>query len=238
MSENPEFDHLLHCVPDVAAAAEAYTAAGLPAHVNPPYLGFQNAGWRLDERYLEILTIVDADEFATSPFGVSTISWQPTVDRLIADGGGALNFAINVTDVTATQERLLEQGVPCQLHTFTREGSPVSFQELILLDAPSWAPFFITYTPERVTLVKQYAAHLVDRGEHDLVAFVIETPDPQEAARWLGELTGLTPYDVKLPLPGGEVWFEEGPADRLTALVLTGQPSTHEILGLELRHVS
>ncbi|GAB3823489.1 VOC family protein [Kribbella italica] len=238
MPENPEFDHLLHCVPDVAAGAEAYTAAGLPAHVNPPYLGFQNAGWRLDERYLEILTIVDADEFATSPFGVSTISWQPTINQLIAAGGGALNFAINVTDVTATQERLLEQGVPCQLHTFTREGSPVSFQELILLDAPAWAPFFITYTPDRVTLVKQYAAHLVDRGAHDLTAFVIETPDPQEAARWLSELTELPVNDTKVELPGGAVWFEEGPADRLTALVLTDRPLTKQILGLELRGVS
>lgn len=39
MPENPELDHLLHCIPDVTAGADAYTAAGLPSHVNPPQLG-------------------------------------------------------------------------------------------------------------------------------------------------------------------------------------------------------
>lgn len=42
MSESPRFDHLLHCVPDVPRAVGDYTAAGLPAHVNPPHRGMRN----------------------------------------------------------------------------------------------------------------------------------------------------------------------------------------------------
>lgn len=45
----------------------AYTAAGFPAHTDPPYLGFQNGAWRLDARYVEILTVVDRGEEAVVP---------------------------------------------------------------------------------------------------------------------------------------------------------------------------
>ncbi|MFF1452175.1 VOC family protein [Streptomyces sp. NPDC058274] len=138
-SESPEFDHLLHCVPGVASAVAVCTAAGLPAHTNPPYLGFQNGAWRLDVRYVEILGIVDRDEVAGSPYGRAMTSWMPVVDDLVADGGGVLNFAVNVTDVAATTERLRREGHEVELVTFATEGSPVSFREAFLRDAPRWA---------------------------------------------------------------------------------------------------
>lgn len=128
-AESPEFDHLLHCVPGVESAVEAYTAAGLPGHTNPPYLGFQNGAWRLDVRYIEILTVVDRAEFAGSPYGRAMASSMPFVDDLLANGGGGLNFAIHVTDVAGTTERLRRDGHEVELVTFAREGSPVSFRE-------------------------------------------------------------------------------------------------------------
>ncbi|WP_205669238.1 VOC family protein [Amycolatopsis suaedae] len=69
------FDHLLHCVADVAAAVDDYTAAGLPAHTNEPFDGFQNGAWRPDERYVEILSVVDHAEFAGSAFGRAMTGW-------------------------------------------------------------------------------------------------------------------------------------------------------------------
>ncbi|MEU8700045.1 VOC family protein [Streptomyces sp. NPDC091387] len=237
-SESSEFDHLLHCVPDVGAATEAYAAAGLPAHANPPHMGFRNGAWRLDARYVEILTVEDRAEFADSPFGRAMAGWMPHVDALLAAGGGALNFAVHVTDVSATAERLRRAGHEVDLHVFAREGSPVSFTEAVLRDAPAWAPFFITYTPDRQTILDRYSVGRVARGPHDLAGFVIETPQPALSAAWLGELVGIPVDGARnvVPLPGGEVHFTPGPADALTALLLTeGDPPSVSVAGLDLR---
>ncbi|MFG2141071.1 VOC family protein [Streptomyces sp. NPDC048650] len=237
-SESPAFDHLLHCVPEVASAVAAYTAAGLPAHTNPPHLGFQNGAWRLDVRYIEILGIVDRAEFVGSPYGRAMTPLMPFVHDVLAGGGSALNFAIDVTDVAATTERLRRQGHEVELLTFAREGSPVSFREAFLTDAPRWAPFFITYTPDRQVLLDTYRGGGGNRGTHDLAGFVIETPHPSEAAAWLSRLTGIPTGtdDTVVPLPGGHVHFVAGPADRITTLLLTGgTPPTTDIKGLRIR---
>ncbi|CAM5579595.1 hypothetical protein SALBM135S_02689 [Streptomyces alboniger] len=236
-SEAPEFDHLLHCVPDVESATEAYTAAGLPAHANQPYLGFRNGAWRLDARYVEILTVVDRAEFTDSPFGRAMTPWMPHVDALLAAGGGAINFAVHVTDVNATTERLRRAGHTVDLHVFAREGSPVSFTEAVLRDAPAWAPFFITYTPDRQVILDRYAGR-ARAGLHDLAGFVIETPEPAAAAAWLGELLGIPADRTRnvVPLPGGEVHFTPGPADAITTLLLTeGDPPSTSVAGLRFR---
>ncbi|WP_216586774.1 VOC family protein [Streptomyces brasiliscabiei] len=239
--ESPEFDHLLHCVPEVESAVAAYASAGLPGHANPPYLGFRNGAWRLDVRYVEILTVVDRTEFARSPYGGAMAPLMPFVDELLAAGGGALNFAVHVTDVAATAERLRRDGHEVELLTFAREGSPVSFREAFLLDAPRWAPFFITYTPGRQVILDTYRGGGGNRGEHDLAGFVVETPDPAGAAAWLSRLTGVPaapgePGETVVPLPGGHVHFTSGPADRITELLLTGgTPPTTVIRGLGMR---
>ncbi|UNO40200.1 VOC family protein [Streptomyces sp. MST-110588] len=238
LAESPEFDHLLHCVPDVDTAASAYTAAGLPAHANPPYLGYRNGAWRLDTRYVELVSVVDRAEFEDSPYGVAMADWMPHIDTLVAEGGGALNFAVHVGDVGATTERLRRAGHRVELTTFAREGSPVSFREAILPDAPIWAPFFITYTPTPQVILEKYSAGRVARGPHDLAGFVIETPDPLASAAWLSELTGV-PLDTTgsvLLLPGCRVHFAAGPADRITTLLLKeGTPPTTTVHGLALR---
>lgn len=238
MTESPAFDHLLHVVTDVEATVAKYSAAGLPAHANEPFEGFHNGAWRLDARYIEILTIVDHEEFAPSAFGRSTVGWLPTIDRLMGEGGGALNFAVNVTDADVTANRLREQGHDVEVTTFSFDGSPISFREAILTDAPPWAPFFITYDPPRDELLTMLPAGRVNRGAHDLTGIVIETPRPDEAATWLGELTGV-PRDADtaaVPLPGATVHFVPGEADQITTLLLAeGNPPTTTVDGLALR---
>ncbi|MFD7662071.1 VOC family protein [Streptomyces sp. NPDC059788] len=239
-TEAPRFDHLLHCVPDVAAAVRDYTAAGLPAHTNPVHEGFQNGAWRLDDRYVEILTVVDRAAFAPSAFGRATAGWQPRVDALLAAGGGPLNFAVHVTDTAATTERLRRAGHAVDVHDFSFLEGRVTFQEVMLTGAgvPPWAPFFITVRADPALRREHEASGRVDRGAFDLAGFLVETPDPRGAAAWLGALTGI-PLDeggTVVPLEGGRVHFAAGPADRITTLLLSGdRPPRTEIAGLRVR---
>ncbi|OKI01041.1 hypothetical protein A6A06_19475 [Streptomyces sp. CB02923] len=238
-TEAPRFDHLLHCVPDVAAAVRDYTAAGLPAHTNPVHEGFQNGAWRLDDRYVEILTVVDRAVYAPSAFGRATAGWQPRIDALIAAGGGPLNFAVHVTDTAATAERLRRAGHGVDVHDFSFQEGRVTFREAMLTDAdaPPWAPFFITVRADPALLREHEASGRVDRGAFDLAGLLVETPDPHAAATWLSTLTGI-PVDAGgtvVPLEGGRVHFAAGPADRITALLLTGdRPPRTEIAGLRI----
>ncbi|MFD3914726.1 VOC family protein [Streptomyces sp. NPDC088147] len=239
-SEQPEFDHLVHCVPDVESAVRGYTEAGLPAHANPEYLGYRNGAWRLDSRYIELSSVVNRLVFLDSPYGRAMRGWQPRADELVARGGGALVFCVHVTDAGATAERLRARGHGVELLTFAREGSPVSFREAILTDGPPWAPFFVTYEPDRQTILAKYSAGRVNRGPHDLAGILVETPDPRASARWLGELLGIPPgaSPTVVPLPFGQVHFTEGPADAITALLLSGgDPPTTVIEGLAVRPV-
>ncbi|MFE3603288.1 VOC family protein [Streptomyces sp. NPDC059142] len=239
LSEQPEFDHLVHCVPDVESAARAYTRAGLPAHANRPHLGYRNGAWRLDTRYIELSSVVDRAVFHDSPYGRAMRGWQPRVDALVARGGGALNFCVHVRDVAATTDRLRARGHTVELLSFAPEGSPVSFREAILRDVPPWAPFFVTYTPDRHTILTRYSAPgRVNRGPHDLAGVLVETPDPVASAAWLRGLLGLGPgaSATVVELPLGAVHFAEGDADAITALLLVeGAPPTTVIDGLGIR---
>ncbi len=174
-------------------------------------------------RYVEILTVVDHAEFADSPYGRAMAPMMPFVTERIAAGGGGLNFAVNVTDATATTERLRRAGHQVELVTFAKEGSPVSFREAFLADAPRWVPFFISYEPGRQVILDTYRGGGSRRGAHDLAGFVIETPEPAPAADWLSRLLRLptTADETVVPLPGGHVHFTAGPADRITTLLLT-----------------
>ncbi|MEU4896105.1 VOC family protein [Streptomyces sp. NPDC044780] len=144
--------------------------------------------------------------------------------------------------MAATTERLRAQGHTVELHTFASEGAPVAFAEAVLTGdgVPSWAPFFITYTPDRDTIFREYRTATTRRGPYDLAGFVIETPDPAAAAAWLSRVTGIPigePGTV-VPLPGAHGHFTEGPADAITALLLSGGGRTlavPEIAGLGLR---
>ncbi|MFI0259482.1 VOC family protein [Streptomyces sp. NPDC017056] len=237
----PRFDHLLHCVPEVSPVVREYTEAGLPAHTNPVHEGFQNGAWRLDDRYVEILTVVDRAAYAPSAFGRATAAWMPRIDALLAAGGGPLNFAVKVADTRATAERLRRDGHRVDVHAFSFLEGRVTFQEAMLEDAPAWAPFFITYDTDPALRREHEASGRIDRGAFDLAGIVVETPDPRRSAAWLGALTGV-PMDADgtvVPLDGGGVHFAAGPADRITTLLLAGDnPPRTEIAGLRIRGTS
>ncbi|MFH8344216.1 VOC family protein [Streptomyces sp. NPDC018045] len=239
-TEAPRFDHLLHCVPDVPDAVRDYTAAGLPAHTNPVHEGFRNGAWRLDDRYVEILTVVDRAVYASSAFGRATAGWQPRIDALLAAGGGPLNFAVHVTDTAATAERLRRAGHDVEVHDFSFQEGRVTFREAILTGpgVPPWAPFFLTVHADPALRREHEASGRVDRGAFDLAGLLVETADPHGAAAWLAALTGV-PVDTAgtvVPLEGGRVHFTAGPADRITTMLLTGdRPPRTEIAGLRIR---
>lgn len=234
-AERPEFDHLLHWVPDVPEAVRRYTEAGFPAHTNEPFDGFRNGAWRLDERYVEILTVLDESAYDTGVFSRALKVLRPAIEDVAARGRGAMTFAVNVTDAAASAQRLRMRGHRVEEVVAAPEGRDVSFREVFLPDAPFWAPFLITYDPPREQLFTEYVRGRFTPGPHDLRAIVIQTADPEFSARWLGTLLGLPTQGTEVPLPGGSVLFEEGPEDRIVALVTTG-PET-EIEGLDFRSV-
>lgn len=233
-AERPEFDHLLHWVPAVPAAARKYTDAGFPAHVGEPADSFQNGAWRLDERYVEIFTVLDQGAYGSGVFGRALTLLRPAVEEVTARGG-AMTFAVNVADAAASAQRLRMAGHIVEEVVAAPEGYDVSFREAFLPDAPFWAPFLITYDPPREQIFTEHAEGRFDPGPHDLKAIVIQTADPERSATWLGELLGVPVEGSEVLLSGARVLFEEGPEDRIIAAVTTG-PET-EIEGLVFRTV-
>ncbi|MET7640904.1 VOC family protein [Streptomyces sp. NPDC005438] len=234
--ESPAFDHLLHWVPDVPAAVEAYRAVDLPAHAHDALSGFQNGGWRLDERYVEILTVTDEEELRSSRYAEGLALLRPAIDAL-GGSGGAITFSVNVRDVRATAERLREQGHRVEEFAVTLEEHGVSFVEAFVLDGPAWAPFFITYDPPRERLLADIPPGSFSRGPHDLAGLVVETPDPEGAAGYLAALLGCERDGWRVPLPGAEVTFERGDREGIVALTLREGPPRPpaEVEGLTLR---
>jgi hypothetical protein len=56
----------------------------------------------------------------------------------------------------------------------------------------------------------------------------IEVPDPPASASWLGDVFGLDVVPIsqdaaEVRLPGSAITFARGPADRISAVVLTGR---------------
>lgn len=221
-AERPEFDHLLHWVPDVTEASAKYTDAGFPAHAGEAADGFQNGAWRLDERYVEIFTVLDPNAYESGVFGRALSVLRPAIEEVAARGGGAMTFAVNVTDAAAAAQRLRMAGHNVEEIVASPEGYDVSFREVFLPDAPFWAPFLITYDPPREQIFTEYAEGRFDPGTYGLRAIVVQTADPQRSANWLGALLGVPVKGAEVLLPGGHVLFEEGPEDRIAAAITTG----------------
>ncbi|RDI48538.1 VOC family protein [Nocardia mexicana] len=237
-TEQPEFDHLLHWVPDVVAAVREYSAAGMPAEAGEAAGGFHNGGWRLDQRYVEILTVVDEHQFRSHCFARAWTALRQSAETAAQLGGGALTFAVNVSDAAATAERLRAEGHQVLEAPVSREdmGGTVGFHEVFVLDGPSWAPFFITYDPPREQFLADVPAGAFDPGDFDLTAILIETPEPGRAASWLADLVRIPAHDNTIALPGTAVQFIPGPADRIVETTLTGpHPCDTTIAGLRFR---
>lgn len=237
-AENPEFDHLLHWVSDVAEAAESYRSAGVPAHVNEELSGFQNGGWRLDERYVEILTVTDEEALRSSRYAEGLRLLRPAVDAL-SGATGAITFAVNVTDARATAARLRARGHEIAEFEVELTEHGVSFVEIFVLDGPPWHPFFITYDPPRDQLLAGIDPSAFERGPYDLTGIVFSDPSPRDAARSLAALIDVEPTGATVELPGAHIHFEPGDHQGVTALTLSGVGSGSgqpiDVEGLTLR---
>jgi hypothetical protein len=66
----------------------------------------------------------------------------------------------------------------------------------------------------------------------------VEVPDPAASAGWLADVFGLEGLRIgqdaaQVPLPGCAITFARGPADRITAVTLTGPGTpTGSVAGL------
>lgn len=222
--ENPEFDHLLHWVSDVDSAVQRYTAAGLPAHAHPPVDGFQQGGWRLDARYVEILSVTDEEQLERSRFAEGIRLLQPAIEAL--DGYGAMTFAVNVVDVRATARRLRDQGYEVREFEVVVAEAGVSFVEaFVVTPARPWLPFFITYDPPRERILEELGPDAFDPGGYDLTGLRISSPEPDKACVELAGLLGIEPAGNVVELPGADIHFVPGDHEVITAVDLTpGHP--------------
>lgn len=234
-----QFDHLMHWVPDLDAAVRAYRALGFTVQPGGqhPQFGTHNAAWRLDSRYVELIAVRDE---AAARAGQGP-DW-PEIDATLRAGGGAGAFAILVADVAATVADLRSRGVPVgdpRAGSIRRaDGSTGGWQSAVLRDGPRWAPFFINYGLPPGDWAARFRAQGFPKDPWAWHGVTVEVPDPPASASWLGDVTGLDvvrtgPDAAEVPLPGCAITFARGPADRITAVVLTGPGApTGSVAGL------
>ena len=239
------FDHLVHLVPDLDAAIQAYQGLGFTIQPGGehPGLGTRNAAWRIDARYIELITVHDAG-LARAAFGPA---W-PAIEATLRAGGGGLAFAVLVSDVAATVTELRSRGVSytdAQAGSLQRsDGSTVTWELAFLPEGPPWAPFLINYgvPPE------EWSARFREQGfpidPWSLDHLVVETSDPAASAGWLAGVLGLPVVHVGrgavgVPLPGCTIGFARGSADRITRVVLAGADApVGQVAGLDYRRAT
>ncbi len=224
-----QFDHLVHWVPSLDTAVRNYQALGFTVQPGGqhPQFGTHNAAWRLDTRYVELIAVRD-EAVACAGLGPD---W-PQVDATLRAGGGAGAFGVLVADVAATVADLRSRGVPVddpRAGSVRRaDGSTGVWQSATLQHGPRWAPFFINYGLP----IDQWAARFRDQGfpkdPWSVHGVTVQVPDPAAGASWLGNVFGLDVVHIgqdaaEVRLPGCAMTFARGPADRITAVVLTGR---------------
>ena len=223
-----QFDHLLHWVPDLDAAIRDYQAVGFTVQRagQHPQFGTHNAVWRLDTRYIELIAVRD-EAVARTGEGPD---W-PEIDATLRAGGGALAFGVLVADITATVANLRSRGVPVgdpQAGSIRRtDGSTGLWHSALLRDAPRWAPFFLNYGLPVDQWAARFRAQGYPKDPWALQGVTVEVPDPAASAGWLAGVFGLDVVRIgqdaaQVPLPGCAITFAPGPADRITAVIVTG----------------
>jgi catechol 2,3-dioxygenase-like lactoylglutathione lyase family enzyme len=234
-----QFDHLMHWVPNLDAAMRAYQGLGFTIQPGGehPGVGTRNAAWRIDARYIELITVHD-EGVARAGFGPA---W-PAIDATLRAGGGALAFAILVSDVAATVTELRSRGVSvadAQAGSLKQpDGSTVTWALAFLSEGPAWAPFLVNYGVP----VDEWRTRSRGPGfpidPWSLDHLVLEASDPQASANWLAGVLGLPVSQVgqgavSVPLPGCMIVFVHGPANRITRVVLAGADApVGEVAGL------
>jgi hypothetical protein len=153
-----------------------------------------------------------------------------------------LGFGVLVADMTATVANLRSRGIRVgdpQAESIRRaDGSTSVWHGASLQDGPGWAPFFINYGLP----IGEWAARFREQGfpkdPWALHGVTVEVPDPAASAGWLTDVVGLDGLRIgrdaaQVPLPGCAITFARGPADRITAVSLTGPGApTGSVAGL------
>jgi catechol 2,3-dioxygenase-like lactoylglutathione lyase family enzyme len=224
-----QFDHLIHWVPDLDAAVRDYQALGFTVQPGGrhPQFGTHNAAWRLDSRYIELIAVRDE---ATARTGLGS-DW-PEIDAMLLAGGGVGAFGVLVADVAATVAQLRSRGVlvhdPRAGSIQRADGSVGAWQSAGLQGGPQWAPFFINYGLPLDEWTARFREQGFPKDPWSLQSVRVEVPDPAASATWLGNVFGLDVVRIgedaaEVRLPGCAIAFARGPADRITAVVLTGR---------------
>jgi catechol 2,3-dioxygenase-like lactoylglutathione lyase family enzyme len=236
------FDHLMHWVPDLDAATKAYQALGFTIQPGGehPGVGTRNAAWRVDARYVELMTVHD-EGAARAGFGPA---W-PAIDATLRDGGGALAFAVLVDSVATTVTQLRSRGVDVEDEQSGSieqpDGSTVTWALAFISEGPPWAPFFINYGAPVKEWGMRFGEPEFPIGPWSLDHILIESSDPVASASWLAGALGLSISQVghdavEVALPGCTIAFADGPANRPTEVVLTGPNAPlGEVAGLRYR---
>jgi catechol 2,3-dioxygenase-like lactoylglutathione lyase family enzyme len=234
-----QFDHLMHWVPDLDAAMRDYQGLGFTIQPGGehPGVGTRNAAWRIDARYIELITVHD-EGVARAGFGPA---W-PAIDATLRAGGGALGFAILVSDVAATVAELRSRGIgveDAQTGSVQQpDGSTVTWALAFLSEGPAWAPFLINYGDPVDEWSTRFRGPGFPIDPWSLDHVVLEASDPVGNASWLAGVLGLPLSQVgqgavAVALAGCTIAFARGPADRITRVVLAGADApVGEVAGL------
>jgi hypothetical protein len=230
MADQVVFDHLVHWVDDLGETMKAYTVSGLPAYDALTMPGFRNGAWGIDdERYVEVATVDDWEAVQASEFAQALDILKPSIDAL--RGSGPLTFAVDVPDAHATADRFRAAGRDVDVVEMWFEDRGGGFVEVFVRDAPSFFPFFITYSPARAELGRMRAEHrnaagISTEGRPDLVALLIGSADPEKQARELADFLGCPARGSIVELPGAEVRFQQRASAGLFGIAVRGSSIT------------
>ncbi|MBE3590167.1 MAG: VOC family protein [Firmicutes bacterium] len=223
------FDHLVAWVPELDEAVRAYRARGF--HVKyggeHPMWGTHNAVCHFGLPYVELIAVVDP---ALTPAGPAHIFRG--AGRLLARGGGALTFAVAVSDVEAAAERLRERGLsvadPVPGERRRPDGTRLTWRMAPIEAGPSWRPFLIEWgeaDSRRLASLREQgldAPHPL--GDLALDHLVIASRDPAADATWAARLTG------RGAAPEGGVWRVPLPGCDLVLIAESGEPGIAEVV--------
>lgn len=226
------FDHVVAWVPDLDEAVRRYRAEGF--HVvyggEHPMWGTHNALCHFGLPYLELIAVVDT---ALTPAGPAHIFRGS--DRLLARGGGALTFAVAVSDIAAAVERLRERGLavadPVPGERRRPDGTRLTWRMAPIETGPAWRPFLIEWGEADGRRLASLRDQGIDAphplGDVALDRLVVTSRDPEGDAAWAARLTGhgAEPLDGawRVPLPGCDIVLTAGDAEpRIAEVVLRG----------------
>jgi hypothetical protein len=163
-------DHVIYATADLdAAAAEVEAALGVAAVGGGRHerIGTHNRIVPLDNSYIELLAVADADEAAGSELGRAV---QARIEQV---GDGLMGWAVSVDDVEPVAAR-----IATSVTTIAREGLSAHLTGLADSMADPWLPFFIARDPGIPGPAPQ--------PDGDGITWIEVAGDEQRLGQWLG----------------------------------------------------